>query len=61
MLPVANLPEYVKGVSRQTLEHINNYAVVGCRLASMARYQVVRDLVVLFVVASTSILKIRLS
>jgi hypothetical protein len=57
---MADLPKDLQGVGCQTLEHVNGHTVIGCCPTSMASGQVVRDLVMLFIVAGPSILKIGL-
>ena len=60
MPPVANLPKDLKGVGYQTLNHVNSHTVIGYRLTGVASCQVIRDLIVLFIVTGLSILKIGL-
>jgi len=60
MPPVADLPKNLKRVGCQTLDHINSQPVISCCLPGVASYQVVRDLIALFIITGLSILKIGL-
>ncbi len=61
MLLVADLPKDLKEIGYQTLKHINCYTVISYYLTRIASYQVVRNLVLLFIITITSVLKVGFS
>jgi len=58
MLPVADLPKNLQGISYQPLKYINSHIVVGYYLTSITRHQVIRNLIILCIISIIDILKV---